>query len=163
MNTIALSLGSNSGKREWFMQEMESALSTIISGPILKSRLMETEPVDVSRPQDWYLNRIIAGTFDGSPGALLEYTQTIEIRLGRSEKGKRTPRTADIDILLFNDLLINEEDLIIPHPAVVSRRFCIEGLFEILPSHIVSGMDISVAELYRKMDDEVRKQKIRFL
>jgi 2-amino-4-hydroxy-6-hydroxymethyldihydropteridine diphosphokinase len=145
------------------MQEMESALSTIISGPILKSRLMETEPIDVSRPQDWYLNRIMAGTFDGSPRELLEYTQTIEIRLGRSEKGNRTPRTADIDILLFDNLFVNEEDLIIPHPALVSRRFCIEGLFEILPSFTICVRGISVAELYRNMDDEVRKQKIKFL
>lgn len=145
------------------MQEMESALSTIVSGPILKSRLMETEPVDVSRPQDWYLNRIVAGTFDGTPEELLENTQAIEIRLGRSEKGKRAPRTADIDILLFDDLVIYEENLIIPHPALVTRRFCIEGLFEILPLYSIYGLGISVTELYRNMGDDVRKQKINFL
>ena len=160
---IVLCLGSNLGDRFLFIEEMEKALAEVIIPPIKRSRLMETEPVAISGQQDWYLNRIIAGFFCGTPEELLEQTQSIERLLGRIEKGTRAPRTADIDILLFDNFFVTEKDLVLPHPAIDSRRFCIEGLFDIVPDKIIPGIDRTVVQLFNEMAPEVREQRVRFL
>jgi 2-amino-4-hydroxy-6-hydroxymethyldihydropteridine diphosphokinase len=142
---------------------MEKALAEVIIPPIKRSRLMETEPVAIEGQQDWYLNRIITGFFLGTPARLLEQTQLIERLLGRTEKGTRAPRTADIDILLFDNFIVTEKDLVLPHPAIDSRRFCIEGLFELVPDKMIPGIDRTVAQLFNGIISEVREQRVRFL
>jgi 2-amino-4-hydroxy-6-hydroxymethyldihydropteridine diphosphokinase len=160
---VVVSLGSNLGDRRFFIEEMEKSLAEIIISPIKRSRLMETAPVDILGQQDWFLNRIVAGFFRGTPRGLLEHTKLIERQLGRTEKGNRAPRTADIDILLFDNLVVKEDDLVIPHPAVHLRRFCIEGLFEVAPDKMIVGINSTVTQLFSEMAPEIREQRIKFL
>ncbi len=163
MNTVFLSIGTNVGDREYYIREMESSLSELLIPPIRHSRLMETEPVGVIGEQNWYLNRIISGQFGGTPRELLECTQSIENRLGRIEKHNRAPRTADIDILLFDSEVICERGLVIPHSAITTRRFCIEGLFEIVPQKKLAGTEITFADIFGQMDTATRNQRVYFL
>jgi 2-amino-4-hydroxy-6-hydroxymethyldihydropteridine diphosphokinase len=160
---VVFSLGSNLGDRKFFIEEMEKSLAEIIVPPIKRSRLMETAPVDIIGQQNWYLNRIIAGFFSGTPRGLLEQTQLIERRLGRTEKGNRAPRTADIDLLLFDNQVVKEDDLVLPHPAIHLRRFCIEGLFEVVPDKMIAGINSTVTQLFSEMAPEIREQRIEFL
>jgi 7,8-dihydro-6-hydroxymethylpterin-pyrophosphokinase len=79
-----------------------------------------------------------------SPTDLLHYTQKVEITLGRQPTFRNGPRPIDIDILLYDDLQIEQEDLTIPHPRMTERAFVLAPLAEIAPEliHPMSGKTI---------------------
>ena len=158
-----LCLGSNSGKRELYIDKMEQALEMLFGQPLKKSRLMETEPVDVDTSQEWYLNRVVTGKYSGSPQELLEATQEIERALGRTDKGNYQSRTADIDILLFGCLRVESKGLTIPHKGICSRRFVLEGLADIVPDMNVPECGRTVQELYTLMEPQVKVQAVRWV
>lgn len=157
---IALSLGSNLGDRTFYISEMENRLSGILVPPFKRSSLMETEPVDVAERQPPYLNRIFCGGYAQSAEKLLEQCFQIERELGRIDKGTKLARTADIDIVLFGDLKLSGENLTIPHPQLFTRRFCIEGLHEIVPEWNIPGTGFTVMELYDTILLAVKDQKV---
>jgi 2-amino-4-hydroxy-6-hydroxymethyldihydropteridine diphosphokinase len=152
MTFTALSLGSNLGDRLFYIESMERALRSILAdGSVKSSRVMETAPVGASCiGQPAYLNRIVAGYYSGGAYELLDACLSIEADLGRTRPAPKAPRTADVDILLFGDEEINDPPrLIIPHPELLNRRFCIEGLIDIDPSIKirVSEQTLAVGEL----------------
>jgi len=163
METIAVSIGSNLGDRYWHIIQMEKMLTELLLPPIRYSPLMETEPVEVYDDQPWYLNRIITGTFRHGPYELLESTREIERKLGREEKGKKTARTADIDILLFGKEVLDSELLRIPHPSLLSRHFVLKGLRECIPDFSVSLFGQTVEELYNGNLSKFTSQQVRLL
>lgn len=162
-NQIIFSLGSNMGSRESYIEEMERELEEIIGGSLTKSRLMETEPVGVVENQAWYLNRIVSGKYNGTPCDLLKKTLAAEKKLGRTGKGRLTARTADIDILLFGNVVVNSPELRIPHPGILKRRFCIEGIVDCLGDVFIEPLNKTTSELYKSMDAQVLAQNIRWL
>jgi 2-amino-4-hydroxy-6-hydroxymethyldihydropteridine diphosphokinase len=161
MVTVFFSLGSNAGNRHRNMEEMLRLLTAVLAQPIKKSRLMETEPVEVFDKQAWYLNRIVSGSYGGAAQDLLKECQRIESALGRVRAYRHGPRTADIDILLFGDAIIREESLCIPHPGLLRRRFCLDGIREIAPGLILPGEGISASAWYEAADGPIKGQKIR--
>lgn len=161
MVDVVLCLGTNLGDRASYMRQMEQGLETVLLAPVIKSRLMETEPLGVTAGHPWYYNRIVRGRYDGTPRELLEKCRALERKLGRTRPEKYAPRTADIDILLFGDQVINEKDLIIPHRHILDRRFCLEGLHDIAGNGKVPGLSKSVKETVKAMAAEVKKQKIK--
>ena len=163
MISVVLSLGSNLGDRAGNIQKMESALFKMLNPPFLESSLMETEPLGISGEQAWFLNRVVSGYSDDSPLDFLAKIQKIERDLGRDKKGQVESRTADIDILLFGDKIIKSEELTIPHRAILKRRFCLEGLNEIIPQREIPGTGQSVKRLFEQMEQSVRAQKVQFL
>jgi len=160
MVDVALSLGSNSGDRRFYMRRMEEMGGQIFQGAIFVSALMETEPLEVSGDQPWYLNRIVRGGFGGSARELLEECKAIERSLGRTNKGMRMERTADVDILLFGQCEIADSDLTIPHPAIYSRRFCLEGLNQVMPDAPIGASNMTVGMLFADMPPEMGVQRI---
>lgn len=162
MVDVVLCLGSNLGDRASYMRQMEQELEEVLLPPIRKSSLMETEPLGVTADHPWYYNRLVRGIYDGTPRGLLEMCQEIEKKLGRTRPEKYSPRTADVDILLFGGKVVNEPDLIIPHRHILDRRFCLEGLREIAGKRKVPGVNKSVNELVKEMDAGVGKQQIRY-
>jgi 2-amino-4-hydroxy-6-hydroxymethyldihydropteridine diphosphokinase len=162
MVDVALCIGSNSGDRRWYIYRMEVMLQEILLPPIVISALMETEPIGVVDEQPWYLNRIIGGRYGGNAFGLLAACTTIERELGRKNKGTGRERTADIDILLFGKEAITTAELTIPHPAIFTRRFCLEGLYQIMPDAAIGTTDGTVREHYAAMTPQVRKQGLRF-
>jgi 2-amino-4-hydroxy-6-hydroxymethyldihydropteridine diphosphokinase len=162
MVNVVVCIGSNSGDRRWYITRMEKMLGDLFIPPVIRSRLMETEPVQVTDDQPWFLNRIISGRYNGSAFALLDSCKKIERALGRINKGMRTERTADIDILLFGNEEITTEELTIPHPALFSRRFCLEGLYQIMPDATIGKPARMVSEHYTAMTLQMRSQRLRF-
>lgn len=161
MYYVVLSLGSNKGNREFYIKEMIKNLKEVIESPYFLSTLMETEPVDVTEKQEWYLNQIIMGRYEGSAYELLRECQNIEIKLGREEKGTYSSRTADIDILLFGEEEIYTKELTIPHHSLFRRRFCIEGTLEVLKeAKIDSGITEKLFNAYNNMPTVIKRQKI---
>lgn len=162
MASAVLSIGSNLGDRCKYIQEMEKELGTLLEAPLLKSDLMETEPVGVEN-QQWFLNRILFADFNGSAFELLKNTQEVEKKLGRDKKEQKASRTADIDILLFGDEIITTSVLIVPHPQILLRRFCLEGMNQIIQERVIPGTKKTIAQHYLMMSPQIRSQKIRFL
>ena len=163
MVDVAVCIGSNSGDRLRYIYRMEEMLRDILILPVVSSMLMETEPIGVTDIQPWYYNRIISGRYNRSAFDLLEECHRIERILGRVNKGMHAQRTADIDILLFGNEKISTEILTIPHAAMISRRFCLEGLFQIMPDIIVGTMQKTVREYYNTMPYSIGKQRVRFI
>jgi 2-amino-4-hydroxy-6-hydroxymethyldihydropteridine diphosphokinase len=156
MTDVVLSLGTNLGDRAQYMRRMEEGLRAILSAPVAVSRLMETEPLGMARGQQWFYNRLMRGLYHGSPHQLLDACRDIEKRLGRERPVKNASRTADIDILLFGKIQLNDARLIVPHPRITDRRFCIEGLLETAP-------DMNVFPAAGRMRRDVRRQKVRYI
>lgn len=157
---VALSLGSNLGDRYKNIALMEERLRGILEPPVRVSSLMETEPLEVTTLQPAYLNRMVCGSFKGHADELLKLCQSIENDLGRTDKGRKLARTADIDIILFGTMQIQSEILSIPHPQLFNRRFCIEGLCEVVPQWSVPGTGFTIIELYDTIRFAVKDQKI---
>lgn len=100
------------------------------------SSVYETEPVGVSEPQGWYLNAVVEIETELSPLSLLHALEAIECELGRClhTKGMNAPRTIDLDLLLLNDIQIETERLILPHPRMCERAFVLVPLCELAPN-----------------------------
>jgi 2-amino-4-hydroxy-6-hydroxymethyldihydropteridine diphosphokinase len=127
-----LSLGSNLGDREGNLKKGISALHQTHLRPRRVSALFETEPVGF-RDQPWFLNLVVSVETRCSPEELMARCLEIEILHGRKRSFRNGPRTLDIDLLLYGDLVVNSSRLIIPHPRMAERRFVLEPLAEIAP------------------------------
>jgi 2-amino-4-hydroxy-6-hydroxymethyldihydropteridine diphosphokinase len=139
---VYLALGSNLGDRRENLAAAIQRLGEAVEIAALSS-LYETEPVGyLEQPQ--FLNMACKGTTRLSAADLLKRTQEIEIALGRQRTFRNGPRPIDIDILMYDDLQIEHEDLTIPHPRMAERAFVLAPLAEIAPGllHPVSGKTI---------------------
>jgi len=133
--TVYLGIGSNLGNRE------ENCLRAIgllkAKGVRIKkqSSQYETEPEGV-KDQPHFINMAVEIKTDLSPRKLLETLKTIEKEMGRKETVKWGPRVIDLDILLYDGLIIAEPDLKIPHPLMHERTFVLKPLSEIAPDAV---------------------------
>jgi 2-amino-4-hydroxy-6-hydroxymethyldihydropteridine diphosphokinase len=127
-----IGLGSNLGDRE---ATIRAALERLAAGPEIEveavSSLRETDPVGyVDQPR--FLNGAARLRTELPPRALLARLQDVERQLGRERSGPRFgPRTIDLDLLLYDNKQIDENDLQIPHPRLAERRFVLEPLAEL--------------------------------
>jgi 2-amino-4-hydroxy-6-hydroxymethyldihydropteridine diphosphokinase len=130
MPTLAyLSLGSNVGDRAAQLQDAVARLGAA-GRVVAASSIYETEPVEFSE-QPWFLNCAVALETDKTPQQLMAAILKIEEAMGRRRVQKKGPRSIDIDILLFGDVIVESKELAIPHPAMHQRRFVLEPLAEI--------------------------------
>ena len=163
MTVAILSLGTNLGDRFRYMRDMTEGVSRILAQPVHISRLMETEPVGVPEPRQRYLNRLVRGEFGAGAPQLLAACRRIESELGRQRPSRWAPRSADVDILLFGDQRIARPDLEIPHPRMLQRRFCIEGLVDVAADMTIPGTEQTPRQVIENMPEEVRRQQVAFI
>ena len=136
MATVYVSLGSNLGDREENIEKAFRRLASIRQLTIVKqSSILETEPVDFLE-QPPFLNTIIILETQLTPHDLLNTLKQAETDLGRKKTFPKGPRSIDLDILLYDDLVLNNEDLIIPHPEIKNRTFILQHLAELNPELI---------------------------
>ncbi len=137
-----LALGSNLGNREENLHRAVNELSLNTGCVLAVSSFIETKPVGFSSV-NYFLNAVLLIDTVLTPLALLENTQQIEKDLGRLKKsdGNYSDRLIDIDILLYDNLLIDLPQLKIPHPLMTERDFVLKPLLEIAPElrHPASG------------------------
>lgn len=131
MTRAFIGLGSNLGDRERFIRQGVRELSRMPRTRFVRvSSLYDTEPIGV-QDQPAFLNAVGIIDTELKPRELLWNVQLIEQRLGRVRARRWGPRTIDLDILLYGDLVIEQEDLVIPHPEMENRAFVLIPLCEL--------------------------------
>jgi 2-amino-4-hydroxy-6-hydroxymethyldihydropteridine diphosphokinase len=146
-------LGANLGDREATIRRAVALLDELGGVAVVGvSTLRETEPWGpVEQPR--YLNGAAAVETALAPRELLDALLDVERRLGRDRANEQRwgPRTIDLDLLLYGDLVLDEPGLGVPHPRLHERRFALEPLVELTPDAVVPGRG-TVAELIRALD-----------
>ena len=153
-NNIAyLLLGGNQGNREKILKEARRLISERVGEIIETSMLYETAPWGFKDDLK-FLNQVLKVSTLLKPGELLNALLFIEQSLGRVRVSSGyQSRTIDIDILFYNSLVMNEENLIIPHPRIADRRFVLVPLAEIASGFIHPGFGIPISELLNRCQD----------
>jgi 2-amino-4-hydroxy-6-hydroxymethyldihydropteridine diphosphokinase len=149
--------GTNMGDRK---ANLGFAVSFLAKGGVVRniSSCFETEPVGYL-DQAWFLNQAIEMETSLSPSELLALCQDIESACGRVRTFRNAPRTLDLDILLYGNLLVQDENLIIPHPRLAERRFALAPLAQIAPGLMHPLLKKTIQALLEVCPDssEVRK------
>lgn len=131
MNQAFISIGSNIGERHLYLTKAIEALNSRVDTTVEKvSSIYETAPVGYTDQAD-FLNLVISIRTSLSPNHLLAVCQEIEKESGRERTIRWGPRTVDLDILLYNEVNIASEHLVIPHPRMAERAFVLIPLLEI--------------------------------
>lgn len=129
-----MSLGANLGDRESNIKLAIQQISELIGPVVRQSALLETTPWGFNSANT-FINAAVCSQTSLSPREVLKATQDIERALGRTQKstdGQYHDRPIDIDILFYDDLHVNEPDLVIPHPHMNERQFVLQPLSEII-------------------------------
>ncbi|KXZ39739.1 2-amino-4-hydroxy-6-hydroxymethyldihydropteridinediphosphokinase [Alkalithermobacter thermoalcaliphilus JW-YL-7 = DSM 7308] len=142
MHNVYLSIGTNVGDREKNINDAINYISQIEKTQILKiSKVYETEPWGYTN-QEKFLNICVKINTHLNPYELLDSCQMIEQYLKRERIIRWGPRTIDIDILIYDDIICEDERLTIPHPRMKERAFVLIPLLDIEPNLYVDGKSI---------------------
>jgi 2-amino-4-hydroxy-6-hydroxymethyldihydropteridine diphosphokinase len=150
MAEIFLGLGSNLGDREENLRRAEGALAPAVVIRKISS-LYETEPQYVV-DQPRFLNRVLIGVTALAPHALLAFLKRIESDLGRVPSERFGPRLVDLDILYYEDKLVNDAQLQIPHPRISEREFVLRPMLEIAPDFPHPQTGKTTSEMLKALD-----------
>ena len=147
MNRAFIGVGSNEGERVEHISKALRALSAMNGTRLIQmAAMIETEPI--GPPQGPYLNTVIEIETTLEPVALLRTLRAIEQAAGRLPSAQRWgPRVIDLDILLYDDRILSEPALIIPHPRMHERRFVLEPLAQLAPHVAHPVLKQTIAEL----------------
>ena len=154
-----LSLGSNLGDTRQHLKAARDALAVSAVSVEEVSARYATEPVDV-KDQPWFLNQVVRVCTDLSPTELLAVCLKAEREQGRQRTVARGPRTLDIDILLYDDLILQDPQLQIPHPRIPLRRFVLEPLAFLAPNKIHPVLKETFEKLLSKCPDTSRVERL---
>jgi 2-amino-4-hydroxy-6-hydroxymethyldihydropteridine diphosphokinase len=152
----AVALGSNLGDRLGTLRAARRAILGLsnVKPPILSSAIYETDPVDCEPGANKFLNAVIEFDYDRDPPSLLEELIRIEKALGRKrDHPKNVSRTIDIDMLYYDQRIIEDERLQLPHPRMHLRKFVLQPLADIRPGLILPGQTQTVDELAAKLEN----------
>ena len=152
MNQVFLQLGSNLGDREQLLFDATTIITDKIGAVVSKSKVYESTPWRVEG-QENYLNQIVKIETEFTPKQTLQFALDIEEELGRVRVEKWGERLIDIDIIFFNNEIIETSDLCIPHKHMHERNFVLEPLNEIAPEYIHPKYKKTIAELLEQSKD----------
>jgi 2-amino-4-hydroxy-6-hydroxymethyldihydropteridine diphosphokinase len=159
MNNTYLLLGSNMGNS---IKQLSTAIEQIekkIGALLLTSNLYATAAWGNTSQPD-FLNQVIEVATQLDATETLKEILSIEKNMGRIRTVKNAPRTIDIDILFFNNEIINRSVLIVPHPEIQNRRFVLIPINEIAPQMIHPVLNKTIEQLLLQCPDQLAVKKI---
>lgn len=150
-----LGLGSNVGDREEYIEQAIFLLSKTPGIKVVKkSTNYETEP-EGNTDQPQFLNAAVQIKTILDPYKLLSVLHETENALGRERDVEWGPRTIDLDILLFDDMIISDDKLQVPHPLLHERLFVLKPLAEIAPNTMHPALGRSISEIFEERKNDV--------
>jgi len=152
MNKVFLSIGSNQGERLKYLKKAILDIKNInFTTHIKTSPVYETKPM-YNLEQELFLNVVVELSTSITPIDLLKKTQDIEIKIGRKKTNSRNqPRVIDIDILDYESVILNDRELILPHPGITERLFVLKPWTDIAPMHELSDRKENISQLMSNM------------
>ena len=142
---VYLALGTNLGDRSGNLKQAIAALTPQLDVKA-KSQVYETPPWGFEE-QPKFLNQVVKANTYLDPEPLLKHLKRLEVALGRQESFPNGPRLIDIDLLFYDDLVLNKPSLVIPHPRLHERGFVLVPLMDIAPNLVHPVQQKTVQEL----------------
>lgn len=153
MHTYYLHLGSNKGDRTSYLSNAIKQITAKIGQVTDQSAIYQTEPWG-KKDQDEFLNMAIKVESNLAPEDALNAAKKIETDMGSEKKEKWGPRIIDIDILYCDDLIMEKDNLVIPHPHIYERNFVLIPLMEIAGDFIDPVKEMSIEDIFDLCKDE---------
>lgn len=155
MNSVFLITGGNIGNRRKNLQTAAAFIEKQLGNIIQSSKIYETEAWGI-RDQNSFYNQVHMIETELSANTLIKKILRIEEEMGRIRTIKNAARIIDIDILFFNDDIVNEQNLTIPHPEIINRRFVLMPLDEIAPAMIHPVYQKSIHQILLMCKDDLK-------
>lgn len=154
---VYLCLGSNLGDSRQLVNQALGLIGLLPESQLLrKSSLIETQPYgNVYQPVFW--NQVAELETGLKPHDLLHRLQEFEAKMGRVRTIKWGPRLIDLDILFYGKKILNDHDLVLPHPDLQHREFALRLLRELIPSFKHPILNKTIAELYKELQQKETK------
>jgi 2-amino-4-hydroxy-6-hydroxymethyldihydropteridine diphosphokinase len=148
-HSVYLALGTNLGHR---LENLQAAVDALAPEVIVsaESKIYET-PAWGYEDQPAFLNMAIKAETDLEPEPLLKYLKALEVRLGRAQSFRWGPRLIDMDILFYDDLVVDTQSVVLPHPRLQERAFVLVPLADIAPDFIHPVLKKTIKELLGAM------------
>lgn len=159
MIDVFLLLGSNLGNRNVFLNKAIDCITHDIAPVVEESAVYETQSWGKTDLPD-YLNQVVKLQTTLSAQDVLQRVLKIEIEMGRKREEKWGSRIIDIDILFYGSDIINELNLIVPHPELHNRRFTLEPLAMLAANFIHPVLNKSILELKNSLKDDLIVKKL---
>jgi 2-amino-4-hydroxy-6-hydroxymethyldihydropteridine diphosphokinase len=150
MAIVHIGIGSNLGNRQENCREAVRLLAENCVKVLRQSFLIETEPWGVE-DQPRFINQAVEAETALSPEELLHLLKDIEKAMGRKDSVRWGPRIIDLDILFYDDLVLDTPELTIPHPLLQERDFVLLPLAEIVPGKVHPKLKKTVRELHKDL------------
>lgn len=153
-HTAYISVGSNIGDKLSNCQKGIAELTRSDRSRLMaQSQFYSTEPVDYE-DQDWFVNAAVKIETRLNPFELLKTLKSIEREAGRTAESIRFgPRILDLDLILYDDLVINTAELVVPHPRMHKRRFVLQPICDIDPAIVHPIIKKRLRDLLESLDD----------
>jgi len=163
MINLYILLGGNLGDKKSVFAQARTILENTVGKIAAQSALYETEPWGFDS-EDLFWNQVLEISTVLSPDEVLQQTQKTETELGRIRKvNQYDSRIIDIDILFYGDRIINQANLIIPHPRIQDRKFTLIPLGEIAPDFIHPVFQKNIRQLLEECTDVLKVVKVHDL
>jgi len=159
-HTAYIGIGSNLGTPGRNCIEAIEKISTNDDIKIIsKSSFYQTAPIGHIE-QGWFVNSVIKVNTQLNPKELLAVLLTIESEMGRIRKEKWGPRLIDLDLLLYGNLILNQEGIILPHPEIQKRKFVLVPLNEVAENLIHPIQKKTIKTLLQELSDDAEVEKL---
>lgn len=158
-STVTLALGTNLDDRPANLRAAVAALSPAVT-VLEQSPVYETPPWGVT-DQPAFLNMVIKGETNQSPLGLLKHLKLLETRLGRLPSIRYGPRKIDIDMLFYDNLILDTPELTLPHPRLHERAFVLVPLADLAPEQVHPVLGRTIRQLLADVDTAGVKRYVR--